>query len=719
MARVTSHEVPSSFPRYLYTQLASDDLLQLIRHERNQAEIARKNNGWLKKQRLHASRKQSGLTVKVARRLGLCPLAKRPELGTCVVHAHSKTSQTTTNQIKTPWQKEQKLKLQKPIKPKAKWIKAKKSESPKGATTLARKTTSLLQAQGQDLPLQDVVVNTMNVETLTRVMTCKVRRRFKYLLSLFVSSKADTSYRAKFQLSDADTKKLYDNGIIDKINHEDIKGFAWPFCVAELKKTGWRRRMILWPEEGNAKVRELHGYVPSLNLYNRIKYLSSVWHDGPALRVDLKASFYQIPLTPIMSQHLAFWAGSEEKGGWYAFKRLPMGHTLSPEIMQIAMSSLMCDERFMVVPRAFKYYNVDTWLDDARILSTSKEKLKAIEELIKLRLRTCEATVGEWEVSNKYDFIGIHWDHERHMVCNAQRVIEKIKLMANDEFWDSIRSPKGILASKVESLMARIIMASGVIGIDLFEYHFCIKTIRRRLATLIQTRKDYLVRLHKSTVRMLRNWVERCIKNKPQRPMRPSNVFSNKIRRFTICTDASTKGWGGIVYDNENGGISTYGGPWDTKMSANQIAELEARALLNTWEQWRVMLQPTFRRLSSQREESSPGHDADARAVDTPLHVRFMVDSSVLIWALLKRQSRNRLVWKAIRPILTDISRMNKICNTTYSAFYIKSEHNPADEISRLRALDMGKVYRGVIADSDIGKMPEGITWLMDDSTDE
>ncbi|CCD13221.1 unnamed protein product, partial [Trypanosoma congolense IL3000] len=362
--------------------------MDLLRYQRNQAELARRNHGSPnKQQRLSSNRAgQSGLTVEVARRFGSCPLAKKPE-------THRK------------------------VRPRFPTDPAKDLE--KGVTTLARKTTSLVSTEGSDLPLQDVVVDTLDIDTLTRIMTCKVRRRFKYLLSLFVSTNAETTYRAKFMLSDADTKQLSDNGIIERINHADIQGFAWPFCVAELKKKGWRRRMILWPQEGNEKVRQLFHYKPSLNLYNRIKYVSSVWHDGPALRVDLKASFYQIPLSSEMSQHLAFWAGSRDNGGWYAFKRLPMGHTLSPEIMQLAMSSLMCDERFTMIPRLLRVCSIDTWLDDARVLAPSLKKLEATSALIKFRMRTCEATIGEWEIAHDYEFIGIHWDHRHHMVSNA------------------------------------------------------------------------------------------------------------------------------------------------------------------------------------------------------------------------------------------------------------------------------------------------------------
>ncbi|CCD13610.1 unnamed protein product [Trypanosoma congolense IL3000] len=195
--------------------------------------------------------------------------------------------------------------------------------------------------------------------------------------------------------------------------------------------------------------------------------------------------------------------------------------------------------------------------------------------------------------------------------------------------------------------------------------------------------------------------------------MRPANKTYLQVRHYTICTDASTSGGGGIVYDNTNGGLSTYGGKWQYKQSATQIAELEALALVNSWEQWKATLGLSKRCLDHSRLRSDkPTHDADAYTATAAVHIRFMVDSSVLLWALTKRQSGNHLVWKYIRPILKDISRLNTLSNTTYSAAYVHTNLNPADELSRARTLNPTKVHRSIVQNTEMGMTPEGITWL-------
>ncbi|CCD17545.1 unnamed protein product [Trypanosoma congolense IL3000] len=299
-------------------------------------------------------------------------------------------------------------------------------------------------------------------------------------------------------------------------------------------------------------------------------------------------------------------------------------------------------------------------------------------------------------------------------VCNSSRVIEKIRIIITETFWNDLAERKGVSAMILESLMARLIMASGVLGIDLFNYHFCIKTIRRHLNVLIQTRWDYPITLQQSTIRTLKRWVFHCLANKPQHPMRPYDIHSTYFRRYTICTDASMSGWGGIVYDNHTGGLSTYGGHWRRRTPSADIAELEALALLHTWKSWRVTLDPSFRRLSlAHVDEDSPTRDVvDGVPLEPTIHIRFMVDSTVLFWALTKRASRNHLVWRAIRPLLRNIATLATKTTITYTTSYVNSSNNSADELSRLRPLDTGKVYRSIIANNELGKEPVGMTWL-------
>ncbi|CCD13648.1 unnamed protein product [Trypanosoma congolense IL3000] len=214
--------------------------------------------------------------------------------------------------------------------------------------------------------------------------------RFDYILSLFEQAVADTTYHEKNAQPPEDAKKLKRNGIITPIRHEELKGFAWPFCLEVLKKAGWRCQIILWPEEGDITSRMIFGYRPSLNIYNCKKYLSFVWLTGPALRVDLKASSYQMPLALEASRRLCFWAGGANSR-WYIFRRLPVGHTLSPEIMQIAMSTLMGDERFKVKPLNLHPYIADTWIDDARILATKHGDITIAHHDIMKRVAECGA----------------------------------------------------------------------------------------------------------------------------------------------------------------------------------------------------------------------------------------------------------------------------------------------------------------------------------------
>ncbi|CCD13930.1 unnamed protein product [Trypanosoma congolense IL3000] len=154
-----------AFPRYMYIinnisphSSTQDRLIDYLRIQRNQAELERRNHGSRNKQQPSSHRSgRLGLTVAMARRLGICPLAKRQTLGTRVCPHPLLDSKTNKSQNKTLRQNEQKGKSENSIQPTSKYKTKNKtnnnnrlseSEITRGATMLAQKTTFLLREQG-------------------------------------------------------------------------------------------------------------------------------------------------------------------------------------------------------------------------------------------------------------------------------------------------------------------------------------------------------------------------------------------------------------------------------------------------------------------------------------------------------------------------------------------------------------------------------------------
>eukprot|EP00757_Euglenozoa_sp_SAG-D1_P004024 gene4024-14504_t len=50
--------------------------------------------------------------------------------------------------------------------------------------------------------------------------------------------------------------------------------------------------------------------------------------------------------------------------------------------------------------------------------------------------------------------------------------------------------------------------------------------------------------------------------------------------RWVLATDASTKGWGGVLFDSSTGEIKDFGQQWDRDYRSHDINELEAEAVL-------------------------------------------------------------------------------------------------------------------------------------------
>ena len=119
--------------------------------------------------------------------------------------------------------------------------------------------------------------------------------------------------------------------------------------------------------------------------------------------------------------------------------------------------------------------------------------------------------------------------------------------------------------------------------------------------------------------------------------------------RFTICTDASLKGWGAMVIDTQQHTFRVYGGSW--KCTDAPIVELELLAVRNVI--------------------------AAANLVATNQSLHVFCDNTA-VCAILK--SLNPRTFR-LTVILRDI--ISLLPSSVFVPSYVPSESNPADPISR------------------------------------
>jgi len=148
-------------------------------------------------------------------------------------------------------------------------------------------------------------------------------------------------------------------GIIGPASLLPTLGWVTPFSVVEHKPTGWRRRFIAWPKAKNIA----DEYEATVPLEHISRFLRAV-RPQCASSLDLKASFYQVPL-PLSARQ--FFRCFTADGTLVELCRLPMGYRASPEIMQILTPALAGDpsvvRQELAVPLSVQ---VDIWIDNIR-----------------------------------------------------------------------------------------------------------------------------------------------------------------------------------------------------------------------------------------------------------------------------------------------------------------------------------------------------------------
>jgi hypothetical protein len=113
------------------------------------------------------------------------------------------------------------------------------------------------------------------------------------------------------------------------LSERPTKGASFAFVGVEERESGRRLRFLLWPKHVNEAL-DAH-YTASMPLEHTGRYLDRVTEET-AVTGDLLAAFYQVQL-PLRAR--AWYRFRDASGRLFEMKRLPMGHKIAPEIMQL------------------------------------------------------------------------------------------------------------------------------------------------------------------------------------------------------------------------------------------------------------------------------------------------------------------------------------------------------------------------------------------------
>jgi hypothetical protein len=364
---------------------------------------------------------------------------------------------------------------------------------------------------------------------------------------------------------------------------------------------------------------------------------------------DLAASFYQVELPPKIRPFFCF---SDEKGGVWQLTRLPMGLCVSPEMMNIITGALAGHPRYVFQWAQFKSSVVlpappCIHIDNIRAVG-STTMLFDFSRFLKERARYVGATFNEEKHNspqNEYVFCGVVYNHKERSVCVKPKTLEKVKEQA---------SQMEKMSNKTfEQFMGRLLFCGEVLALPMSSFYFQLKWWRRRLARLCRGigSWDDVAAPPPSVSKGFETWSAFVLENRPRVPHNNLTDFS-----FVLFTDATLKGYGGVLVCMDTGHVDGYGGKW--KGQPVCIADAEIAAVQEAF----------FRFRNALRGRS----------------VLICVDNTSVLHVLKKKKSSAT----SLSGIVKSIEQSTKENSTRFEVRWVPSAFNPADGPSRARPVN-------------------------------
>ncbi len=439
------------------------------------------------------------------------------------------------------------------------------------------------------------------------------------------------------------------HGIISPVSDDDITqrptvAYCKAFTTMEWRATGPRRRVILHPALANEHVNQ-SGYQPDVPLKHVSRYISVV-HDQVASLRDLKLGFWGVEIPESARSQFRF---LDDRNMIWEMNRLPMGHTVAPELMQI-ITSILAGHPDYVKPEfaAPPTVTVHIWIDNIRWTGPRRDVARASAAADRLAAAANVTWKAEdtRDLVTRYEFIGVAFDHDARTVSlsgkNATRLPDEI--------------PERISFDTLEVLIGRLIFAAGALCIPLAHVWWPIKWARRRYYDFnhqkIHLSDDMVV--PPAVSRGLSWWLRharRSYRVPAVRPGAPSVLFS----------DASLRGWGAVLVTSRQE-VFVAGGPWPRDHVSGDINVLEARAL-----------------------DLGLAHlrDAFLRSGDPKLDI--LVDNTSVESGVRRGVGHSPFVSDALCPAIAALRELG----IPITVDYIRTAENPADAPSRGGAVDL------------------------------
>ena len=488
-------------------------------------------------------------------------------------------------------------------------------------------------------PLHVKEVGTIDVEEVKKMMTEGTRRRFEEVWDQTFNPKGQGTIGYKkshkeSSLQSEHARRLVEAGVATLADGPGILETI-PFTILEERQAGIRQRFILWTKEANRMMHDL-GYKPRVPLEHVSQYLSQVTRETSS-QWDLKTGFYQVSIPERSRKYFRF---QDERGEWFELTRLPMGHMAAPEIMHSLTATVAGEPTFTKPCFTHRGIVTDVWIDNIRVTGSCRHVSDATTRINEVAKR-CNVTWKQeetQELAKEYDFLGVRFNHNECTVAVAEKLRKRILNTCLDN----------ITSEKIESLAGRLLHASAITRVHPGKYWFALRFFRRVTNSLnrgvVQTEQE--VPIPRSVRSDISNWSKEVLTT---RSIRAGD--SRRDDSKMIFVDASMKGWGAVIFD-QNYEMTILGEQWTKKESSEHINVLEATALSST-----------------------------LRTISKISHLDIYVDNTTVLYSTKKGMSvRSMALNRQVNYIINHLNRLQ----CTYKLNWVSTKCNPADLPSRI-----------------------------------
>jgi hypothetical protein len=255
------------------------------------------------------------------------------------------------------------------------------------------------------------------------------------------------------------------------------------------------------------------------------------------------------------------------KGRFLASNRLPMGFKPAADIMEAVL-------RVLVGP-VIDGVKVTTHVDNVRFVSADSERLRRATQQFVDNCKSARVTLNdEPDVNQPHacgDFLGMRCDYRTGKVSMSHSYRAKI-----DHARRELAKP-AITIDMLRELIGKLMYVTRVHRIPVAQYYWAVKFFRRAVSKLATDHcsAQTKVQVWKTAQQQFGIWCDDLLRAAPiSHPARTETEAD-----LVLVTDASTTGYGGILFDQRTSEVLQVAGKWDTPKQHVHINELEADAL--------------------------------------------------------------------------------------------------------------------------------------------